>query len=406
MAAAHAARGRSPSRRADVTLPSMRILVVTSQFPVAGEPNRGRPVLQTVRALSRLAQVRVLNPVATYPRWARPRSYLARGGDPSIAVDGVDARHLAYPALPALTRPLNGHLCARVLHAPLRAFAPDVVLAYWLYPDAYGAMRAARRAGVPLVAGARGSDLRVRDAASRALTRPVVRHARRLLVVSEDLGRVAAQGYGADPARIRVLPNGCDASLFHPQPRAAARAALGIAPDARLVAYVGRLVPEKGLRELLDACARLSASEPSLQLALIGDGPMRGELAQRLDALPALRARLPGAQSPAEVARWMAAADLVTLPSWSEGHPNVLVEALACGRPVVATPVGGIPEVVDATTGVLVPLRDADALAAGLQAVLARDWDEQALAARFSRDWDQVARDTLQACAEAIADAR
>jgi glycosyltransferase involved in cell wall biosynthesis len=381
----------------------MRILVVTSQFPIAGEPNRGRPILQTVRALSRRAEVRVISPVARYPRWARPRSYLFRAADPAHAVPGCDVRYVEYPALPALSRPFNGWLCARTLHAPLREFAPDVVLSYWLYPDAYGAMRAAQRAGVPLVVGARGSDLRVRDAISQRLTRPVLHAAQRILVVSEDLGRVAVRDYGADPARIRAIPNGCDASIFHPQPREAARAGLGVDAEAELVVYVGRLVQEKGLRELLDAATMLAPQRPRLRLALIGDGPMRAELEGRLAADPSLRVALPGALGPQEVARWMAAADLVTLPSYSEGHPNVLVEALACGRPVVATPVGGIPEVVDADCGVLVPVRDPAALAAGLADVLDRSWDESALARRFSRDWDAVAEDTLTACREAVA---
>lgn len=383
----------------------MRLLIVTSQFPIAGEPNRGRPILQTVRALSRLAEVRVLSPIATYPRWARPRSYLFRAADPAHVVPGLDVRYVEYPALPAVSRPFNGALCAHALHAPLRAFAPDVVLSYWLYPDAYGAMRAARHAGVPLVAGARGSDLRVRDAISRRLTQPVVRSARRLLVVSEDLGRVAVRDYGADPARIRAIPNGCDASIFHPQDRAAARAALGIDGEAELVVYVGRLVPEKGLRELLEATAALAPSRPRLQLALVGDGPMHAELDARAAAAPH-RLHLPGAQDAPAVARWMAAADTVTLPSYSEGHPNVLVEALACGRPVVATLVGGIPEVVDAASGLLVPARDAQALAGGLREALERDWDVDALARRFSRDWDAVAADTLRACAETLDDAR
>ena len=381
----------------------MRILVVTSQFPIAGEPNRGRPILQTVRALSRRAEVRVISPVARYPRWARPRSYLFRAADPAHAVPGCDVRYVEYPALPALSRPFNGWLCARTLHAPLREFAPDVVLSYWLYPDAYGAMRAAQRAGVPLVVGARGSDLRVRDAISQRLTRPVLHAAQRILVVSEDLGRVAVRDYGADPARIRAIPNGCDAAIFHPQPREAARAGLDVDAEAELVVYVGRLVPEKGLRELLDAATMLAPQRPRLLLALIGDGPMRAELEGRLAADPSLRVALPGALGPQEVARWMAAADLVTLPSYSEGHPNVLVEALACGRPVVATPVGGIPEVVDADCGVLVPVRDPAALAAGLADVLDRSWDASALARRFSRDWDAVAEDTLIACREAVA---
>ena len=102
----------------------------------------------------------------------------------------------------------------------------------------------------------------------------------------------------------------------------------------------------------------------------------------------------------------MAASDLVTLPSYSEGHPNVLVEALACGRPVVATPVGGIPEVVDAESGILVPARDASALAVALVQALDRHWDEAALARKFSRDWRQVAEDTLEACEEALDESR
>jgi glycosyltransferase involved in cell wall biosynthesis len=386
----------------------MRLLIVTSQFPIAGEPNRGRPIHQTVRALSELAEVRVLSPIATYPRhalgqWAAPRSYLFRAPDPSHTVPGCDVRYLEYPALPLVSRPFNGWLCGRALHAPLREFAPEVVLSYWLYPDAFGAMRAARRAGLPLVVGARGSDLRVRDAVSRRLTRPVLHAAQRILVVSEDLGRVAARDYGADPARIRAIPNGCDATIFHPQDRAAARAALGLDADAEWVVYVGRLVPEKGLRELLDAAVALASQRPRLRIALVGEGPMHAELESRIAADPALRVKMPGAQGPHEVARWMAAADLVTLPSYSEGHPNVLVEALACGRPVLATPVGGIPEVVDEDCGLLVPARDPAALAEGLREALDRPWDEAALSRRFSRGWDAVAADTLRACEEALA---
>jgi glycosyltransferase involved in cell wall biosynthesis len=383
----------------------MRLLIVTSQFPIAGEPNRGRPIHQTVRELSKLADVRVLSPVASYPRWARPRSYLFRASDPAHTVPDCDVRYVEYPALPLLTRPFNGWLCARTLHAPLREFAPDVVLSYWLYPDAFGAMHAARRAGLPLVVGARGSDLRVRDAVSRRLTRPVLHAAQRILVVSEDLGRVAARDYDADPARIRAIPNGCDATIFHPRDRGEARAALGIDGDAELVVYVGRLVPEKGLRELLDAMTTLAPQRPKLRLALVGEGPMRAELETRVAADPTLRVQLAGAQGPHEVARWMAASDLVTLPSYSEGHPNVLVEALACGRPVVATPVGGIPEVVDADCGLLVAARDPAPLAAGLRDALERPWDETALSRRFSRGWDAVAADTLRACEEALAEA-
>ncbi|WDS36899.1 glycosyltransferase [Pseudoxanthomonas sp.] len=377
----------------------MRVLVVTSQFPIQGEPTRGRPIVQTVQQLARLATVRVVSPIAVYPRWAQPGSYVAHAPGAPAGLD-CEVEYPPYAALPGVTRPFNGRLCAHAIGDALSRFQPDVVLSYWLYPDAYGAMLAARRAGVPLVAGARGSDIRVRDVISRHLTRRVVRGARRLLVVSEDLGRLAVTRYGAEASRVCVIANGCDAATFHLASQAAARQALGIAPDAELVLYVGRLVPEKGLRELLAAVRELATRRPKLQLVLVGGGPMQAELGAL--AAGAANVQLAGPLAPEAVAQWMAAANLVTLPSYSEGHPNVLVEALACGRPVVATNVGGIPEVVDASNGVLIRPRDSMDLARGLETALQRDWDEAALSGRFSRGWRRVAEETLQQCAEAV----
>jgi teichuronic acid biosynthesis glycosyltransferase TuaC len=380
----------------------MRILVVTSQFPVAGEPTRGRPIHQTLIELARLAEVRVLSPIARYPRWAKPTSYLYRAPDPAQPVSACDVVYVTYPALPLVTRPLNGWLCGRALRAQARAFNPDVILSYWLYPDARGALKVARELAVPLVAGARGSDIRVRDPISRRLTTPVVRQADRLLVVSADLGRLAASDYGADPARVRVIANGCDAATFHRRDRDEARTRCAIAPDVELVLYVGRLVAEKGLRELVEAMRIVRLTHPRAELVLVGDGPLRQEFAE-LAQDPAIRLRLVGAQPADEVARWMAACNLLALPSYSEGHPNVLVEALACGRPVVSTPVGGVPEVVDESCAVLIPPRDAKALAGALASVLERDWDEVTLSQRFSRSWEDVARETHAACVEALA---
>ena len=380
----------------------MRILIVTSQFPIADEPNRGRPLHQTIRELACLATVRVASPVAVYPRWARPLTYLSRPPRPAGVDPDIDAAHVGYPALPLASRPFNGWSCARALRAECQRFRPDLVLSYWMYPDAFGAMLVARRAGLPLVAGARGSDLRVRDPVSRMLTRPVVAAAERLLVVSEDLGRIAVGDYGADGRRVRVIGNGCNAHLFRLCERPAARADLRVPPSARLVLYVGRLVAAKGLHELLEAMAALSPSVHGLHLALLGEGPLEAALRRRIAALPGLQVTLAGAQPPETVARWMAAADVVTLPSHSEGHPNVLVEAMACGRPVVATRVGGIPEVVDRSSGILVPPHDPPALRRGLAQALARQWDEESISRRFSRDWRRVAEETLDACREAL----
>lgn len=376
----------------------MRILVITSQFPIVGDPNRGRAVYQTVCALQRLADVQVVSPVATYPKWAQPGSYVYRPPSNTFRV-GVKTEYVSYFALPGISRPFNGWLASRALRPVIRRLQPDVVLSYWLYPDAFGAWLAAQRSGIPIVVGARGSDIRVRDALSKRLTRYVVGRAQRVLTVSADLGRLAVDEYGASPNAVRVVPNGCDIEIFHPGDRRAARMALGIAADREVVLFVGRLVIEKGVRELIDAVRVLRASRPNLELVFVGEGPAKNELLVRASGLPI---RFEGGQPPEKVAKWMTAANVAALPSYSEGHPNVLVEALACGRPVVACGVGGVLEIVDEYSGILVPLRDAKGLAVGLDAALVRNWDEGRLASRFSRSWAQVAEETLAVCAEVV----
>jgi glycosyltransferase involved in cell wall biosynthesis len=136
-----------------------------------------------------------------------------------------------------------------------------------------------------------------------------------------------------------------------------------------------------------------------LQLALVGDGVMRAELEAMVSGSGwSGRVHMPGGATPAQVAEWIGACDVLTLPSWSEGYPNVVVEAIACGRPVVATAVGGTGEIVDSGSGILVPPRDAQALTDALGEALRRDWDAAAMAAAAGRSWDDVAADTYAIC--------
>jgi glycosyltransferase involved in cell wall biosynthesis len=104
------------------------------------------------------------------------------------------------------------------------------------------------------------------------------------------------------------------------------------------------------------------------------------------------------------VARWITASDVLTLPSWSEGYPNVVVEAVACGRPVVATDVGGTREIINDANGMLIPPRDIDALRDALREALNRRWDHAGIAAAMTRTWDDVAVDTLRVCEALVRD--
>jgi glycosyltransferase involved in cell wall biosynthesis len=179
-----------------------------------------------------------------------------------------------------------------------------------------------------------------------------------------------------------------DRDLFRPGDRRVARRALDLPEQGGIITFVGSLDKRKGLYELLSAFEQMDGAPT---LVLVGDGPARRAAEQAAARLEG-RIVVAGARPLAEVARYLTAADVLTLPSYAEGTPNVVLEALASARPIVATPVGGIPDVVDhGRTGLLVPVRDVPALAAALAEALARPWDARAFAAATPPSWDESA---------------
>ena len=374
----------------------LKIAVITRYFPSSGEPWQGRSAFQTLRALRGKADVHVFYPNAAYPAALRPRTRLYTELDPAYTPPDVPVSYHNYPALPLLTRPLNGTLAARTLLPHVRAFAPDLLFSIFLYPEGYAALKLSRRLGIPLVSMGIGSDIHsIADRISARHTRDVLRATNLLVTVSEDL-RQQALAMGADPLRSVALVNGCDLQVFKPGDRRAARQQLGLAPDGPVVVYIGRMDLRKGLRELIAAAATLHEQRPALRVYLVGEGADRGVLTQAIantktDSYIHLMPPCP----PDAVPVWMTAADVVTLPSYREGSPNVVLEALACGRPVVATRVGGIPELMDESCGELVPPRDPVALAKALDQVLARDWNAMTISTHRSRSWQTVANELL-----------
>ena len=376
-----------------------RIAVVSSYFPTREQPYRGHTAYQTLRQLQKFAEIEVFAPFAVYPRWLTPRNFPYYRPDVNYSPPDMSAHYFEYPAVPGLSRFLNGFVCSRYLLPYLEKAKPDLILNYCLYPDGYAAVAVGKTLSIPVVLGAIGSDLcRIPDRATLLLTQKALRGAAAVITVSAEL-RQRAIHLGAAPERVTTILNGCDSSIFRLGDRAAARTRLGLEADAELILYVGRLDVNKGLREMMAAMSRLAPKHPRLQLVVVGEGLFEKEL-RELAGQAGLggRVRLPGACSSTEVAQWMTASDVFCLPSYSEGCPNVLVEALACGRPVVATAVGGIPELVTANCGILVPPRDAEQLADALAAALLRHWDEPAIARQFLRGWDNVAAEADLIC--------
>src|SRR5579864_976776 len=380
----------------------LKVTVVTSDFPIPAEPYRGHSEYQILMALSKQADVNVLCPFPRYPRWFQPR-YDYHAPDLSFSPPGVATRYFEYPALPGLTRCINGLVCANYLEPYFRENPPDVACNFWLYPEGFATVAVARKLGIPAIVGSIGSDLnRIPDPASKWLTRLAMRRASFVLTKSEHLRQQAIR-MGIEGCKIRTVRNGCDPTVFRLADRRAVRAQLALDDDAELVLFVGRLDAKKGIVELLEAFVSLASRRPNLLLAYIGDGPGGEQLRCRAKDF-ALQDRiiLVGACPSQKVAQWLAAANVLALPSYNEGYPNVVIEALSCGRPVIATNVGGILELVNEESAILIAPRDSQALAGAIEKAMDRRWDEHSISEQFRRGWDEAAEELLRICELAV----
>jgi teichuronic acid biosynthesis glycosyltransferase TuaC len=376
----------------------LRIAVVTPELPNREYPHRGLSVYQTLHHLSNYAELQALCPLPRYPSRLYPR-FDYRVSDLSYSLPGVPTHYFEYPTLPVVTRPVNGFTCAHYLEPHLRDFKADVILNFWLYPAGFAALSVGRRLRIPVIVGSIGSDLNaIPDPISRWLTKKTLSGASRVIAKSEQLRRRIV-AMGVDPGKTHVVVNGCDDSLFFVRDRYSARRELNIPVATELIVFVGRIHRGKGVGELLEAVGKLSRKRPNLRLVYVGDGPELMSLQRKARTSSFFqRVDFAGACSSAEVARWLAAANLLALPSHAEGCPNAVIEALSCGRPVVATRVGAVPELVDRSCGILVPSGNVEALTDALNDALSSVWDANTIAKRFRRGWQQVAQDVLAIC--------
>jgi glycosyltransferase involved in cell wall biosynthesis len=377
----------------------MRILTVTNLYPNPFQPQRATFNRQQVRALAQGHEVAVVAPVP----WTEELAARRVGGPPlplgrQLVWDGVPVEYPRYLYTPGLLRGWYGRFylwsVGRAFRRAVASFRPDLVYTTWAYPDGWAAVGLARGAGLPVVLKVHGSDVLQVDEypARRRGTAEALRRADRVVAVSRDLARRVID-LGTDPAKVHVVYNGVDGQVFHPGDRGQARARLGLDPRRPLLLYVGNLVPVKGPDVLIEACAQLAAAGRDFDLHLIGRGSSREPLARQAAerGIPG-RVRFHGVVAHDRLPDWFRAADLLVLPSRSEGVPNVLLEASACGTPFVATDVGGIPEVADLSTSLLVPPGDPARLSGAIDQMLS-DAPQQAAGKRVGRSHADAARE-------------
>lgn len=374
----------------------MKVLVFTHHYPSVYLPTRAPYSLRTYSALARHCDIRLVAPVAFWTRLKQPQDLLRVYKESQT---GIEASFPTYWSVPGVPR-----LHPRALYASLypfmrqlrREFRFDVILAAWAYPDTVAASLFADDFDCPLVTTVLGSDINdiprfpaLRGRLQRGLTR-----CQRVVAVSAALGERVVE-LGVPREHVVVKHNGVDGKVFAIRDRAEARAALGLSPDRPLILYVGHIVKEKGSDVIIEAMAKLRGYDPKsrAELIMVGDGNLSESLRAKVQQMGiGSHVRFMGAKLPTEIPQWMNACDVLCLPSRREGCPNVVLEALASGRPVVASRVGGVPELIDGTNGMLVPSEDPAALARALQESLERTWVPSALRATVkSLSWEDVA---------------
>jgi len=382
----------------------VRALLFSNLFPTSADPNRGLFTRQLAAEIGRLCDLEVAVPLPWFPSnqlaaklapaYARNFGAIA----PRLDWNGIPAIYPRYPLIPKISERAHDRLMyfgvRRAIAAAHRRAPFDVINAHWLYPDGAVAARLGAMLGVPVVLTALGCDVNddLEHPLKRAHILAAARSAAAVSAVSQPLAdRLEAAGVPRD--KLHVIPNGVDTVRFAPRDRDASRRALGLA-DAPLVVCVSRLSHEKGVDVLVDAARALRARIPAARVAVVGDGAEHAALDQRIAASGLTDVvQLVGAMPHDAVPTWMSAADVVCMPSRREGHPNAAMEALACGRPLVASRAGALTALVTAARGITVEPGDSAALAGALATALTRSWDADAIAASVRDDsWGRAAQ--------------
>jgi PEP-CTERM/exosortase A-associated glycosyltransferase len=363
---------------------SIDLLVFTSLYPNKVQPAHGVFVEERLRHLVASGRVSatVVAPVPWFP--FRHRAFGAYATFAAVPREetrhGIRVLHPRYPVIPKLGMNFTPSLMYRALLPAVRKLAAgsgnfDLIDAHYFYPDGVVAARLGAAIGKPVVISARGSDVTwiPRYRRPRLRIQAAAESADALVTVSQALKDTLA-ALGADPAKITVLRNGVDLDRFAPRDRMALRRKIGVQGAVWLT--VSHLVELKGIHIVIEALARV----PDVTLLIAGKGPQERELSQLVDRLGlSARVRFLGAIPHAELCDCYNVADAMVLASSREGMPNVVLESIACGTPVLATPVGGIPELITVPeAGELMRERSPEALAKAWNILRTRQPDRTA----------------------------
>lgn len=378
------------------------IVVLSSLFPSSVQPGAGLFIRERMFRVGRQLPMAVVAPVPWFPLQGLLRRWKPgfRPGSPQCEKqDGFDVWYPRFLSVPGLLKGLDGVLMALGALPRLwtlkRAGRLDLIDAHFAYPDGYAATLLGRWLRVPVTITLRGTEVRLaRDPHLVCKLRAAMQYACRVFSVSESLRQVAID-MGIAPAHVRVVGNGVDAQRFSPMSKNEARTALHLKHDGPVLVTVGALVERKGFHRVIELLPSLCELHAGLTYLVVGGSSPEGDMGRQLRRqVSELNlndvVRFLGPLPPEQLRVPLSAADVFVLSTRNEGWANVLLEAMACGRPVVATDVGGNAEVVcDDCLGTIVPFGADVALRTAIDHALRSQWDAAAIRRYAERNaWD------------------
>jgi glycosyltransferase involved in cell wall biosynthesis len=385
------------------------VLVLSCLFPNSQQPDYGVFVRSRLQAVGRICNVRVVAPVAQYPLF----DGILRGRRNGVAVplqehcEALQVHHPRFLVIPRFLKWLDA-LTYYFAVAPVvkriedqDAFDSDLIDVHWTYPDSVAGYWLARRRHKKFLVTVRGREALYPGERSlrRWMLRYCLRRAAAIVTLSDELKALVLE-LGVPPDRVRTILNGVDPSRFHLQSAADCRRKLGLAMNKTILVSVGSLTRRKGHDALVRMMPVLSAGR-EVELYILGNPGPEGDTTAELDSLIARlglsNVHIVGGVGHTTLADWYGAADLFCLATRGEGCPNVVLEALACGVPVVSTDVGAVRHLVtDGVNGFLLPLDRLDQLAEVVAKALGWSWDRQQIAERMGRQgWAQCAEEVI-----------
>ena len=418
------------------------IMVLSLEYPKPSLPFQGAFTAQFAKALAKQSQVTVICPTPWFPKSKILLRFFPEKKPwttiPKTHIDGnIKIHYLPFFTVPFIFRYLNALSIALACRKTVKNIhstnAIDVLHAYGVYPDGVAAALLSKWLKIPNVITALGSDVNkeMQVTLKKKQSLWALHRAAAVIGVSKDLVKTLIH-YGVNKNKVHWVPTGVCRTTFKAQPVSSGskissdrkfssdsktsnnsktsndnnvnsdtdtiseqlRSSLALDASKKIVLFVGRLHPVKGLDSLLEAASILQQDNRlNFVIVLIGEGPLLQSLSNSAVALGISDSIIfIGPQPQTIVAQWMQAANLLCLPSHMEGLPNVILEALAQSLPVVASNVGGIPEVITHNkNGLLVPANKSDKLAEALVCCLAKEWDKKQLAQSVEfAQWESI----------------